>query len=158
MRSWTTAPLLSALLAAAGCGGAPSGLVTMDVAADGTVSIYMVDEAGGLIAPSDVYLQVRGVRTQIQYAGAAASDTICTQLPASGPLEVRITSAFEDCPEVHAAAYYFDPPSMKRADGTSYPPPDVAVTQRCTTYAGLLHTTVWLPAGCEDVRGEGTSP
>ena len=157
MRSWTSRAFVGTCLGlVVGC-GSPGGLVTMDVAEDGTVSIYLVDDAGAITAPDDVYLQVRGVRTQIQFAGAEASDTICTQLPKSGPLEVRITSAFEDCPEVHAAAYVYDPPTMKRTDGTSYPPPEVAVPQRCTTYSSLLHTSVWLPAGCEQVRGDGTA-
>ena len=157
MRIWSTAWLLAAGVALSACGGVPSGLVSIDVAEDGTVSVYLVDDAGGIVAPKDVYLQVRGVRTEIQYAGADATTSICTQLPSSGPLEVRITTAFEDCPEVHAAAYYYDPPTTKRSDGTSYPEPDVAVAQRCTTYATLMHTSVWLPAGCEDVRGDGSS-
>ena len=147
------APLLLALGAAACEPGVPSGLVTFDVTEDGAVSIYLSDEAGQIVAPEGTYLQVRGVRTKLQYAGDGEVEVLCAQVPTSGPLELRMTAGFEYCPEIHAAALFYAPPETKRADGTTIEATPVAPALRCTTDAVLMHTDFWLPGDCEDIRG-----
>jgi len=149
------ATLLLGLGLAAGCGGVPSGLVKIDVSEDGSVSAYLTDVNGALVYHQDVYLQVRGERTNLNYAGAGAPVTqVCDQLPTSGPLELRLTASFDVCPEVHVAAYYYEPPTETKRDGTKVSAPDVPVEERCTTYQTLMHSTFWLPGGCEEVRSE----
>lgn len=146
--------LLLAVSAASCQPGVPSGLVTFDVSEDGTVAIYLTDAAGAIVAPDDVYLQVRGVRTSLQYAGQGEVETFCVQLPKAGPLELRLTAGFEFCPEVHASGIFYSPPEQRRPDGTTIEPNLVAPAQRCTDRDSvLLHTAFWLPSNCENIRG-----
>lgn len=143
---------------AAGCGAMPSGLVKVDVSEDGSVSAYLTDEAGGIVYYDTIYLQVRGERTGFNYAGAEGQVvSLCDQLPSAGPLELRMTATFDQCPEVHVAAYHYEPPTRTKYDGTKVPADDVPVPERCSTYQTLLHSTFWLPGGCEEVRSE-TAP
>lgn len=151
--------LAAALTCLVGCGGPPVGLATVEVAADGTVTAYLTDPAGGLIYLENAYLQIRGERTNFTYAGQRGSvQQLCEQVPTSGPLELRMTAPFTDCPEVHVAAYAYAPPVTKKSDGTKVPAPDVPVTERCSTYQTLMHSTFWIPGGCEEVRTDAPFP
>lgn len=150
-----TPMMLLVLTTLAACGGAPSGFAKLSVDEDGAVTAYLTDEAGGIVYFENVYLQVRGERTRFNYAGSqGAVQTLCEQLPTSGPLEMRMTASFDVCPEVHVAAYFYDPPTETLRDGTKVTADDVPAAERCSTYQTLLHSTFWLPGGCEDVRTE----
>lgn len=150
---------LSALALATACGGTPTGLATLDVEADGSVTAYLTDELGAIIYVEGTYLQIRGERTNFTYAGSQeSSNLICEQLPTSGPLELRLTAPFGNCPEIHVAAYNYAPPVTTRADGTDETAPDVPLAQRCSTYQTLMHATFWIPNGCEAVRSEDPNP
>ncbi len=152
-------PIGLLLTAAVACGAPPTGLATIDVAEDGTVTAYLTDTAGALIYLEDTYLQVRGERTNFTYAGEAGSaHRLCEQLPTSGPLELRMTASFSNCPEVHVAAYHYAPPVTTKSDGTKVPADDVPVEERCSTYQTLMHSTFWIPGGCEDVRTDEPFP
>ncbi len=146
---------VTAALGVAACGGIPTGLATIEVDPDGTVTAYLTDSAGAIVYVEGTYLQIRGERTKFTYGGSGqSSNLICEQLPTSGPLELRLTAAFMDCPEIHVAAYNYAPPVTTKADGTEVSAADVPLAQRCSTYQTLMHSTFWIPGGCEDVRSD----
>lgn len=127
-----------------GCGAA-DGELRIDVAEDGTVRIELVSESGEPVRGSDLYVRVRGVRTELLYAASAPVDTLCEQLPTAGPLVLRLTAPMSDCPEIHAAAYRHEPPEP--ADGED-PEPLVPVSERCSTHQSLLSTLIWSAGAC----------
>ncbi len=141
-----------------GCGGQdldPPAFVQLQVVSDGTVTAYLTDFEGVVVYEEGTYLQIRGERTGFIYAGSSESpQRICEQLPVSGSLELRLTTPFEYCPEIHVAAYRHEPPITITADGTKVQAAEVPLAERCSTHQTLIDVAYWLPSGCENVRAD----